>query len=84
MVRERLAGSQNLPGGSRNISLMTYFCLHSLHDMTISSLDSSATSYVSEQHTLVRCSLTHKITVFNLSYVTCIIFVGGYRDHILR
>jgi hypothetical protein len=55
---------------------MAYFCLRNLHDKTISTLVSSATSYVSEQYTLVRCSLTFKITMFNCSYVTYIKATG--------
>jgi hypothetical protein len=74
MVRENLGGSQeNISNGA--------FCVHNLHDKTISNLVSFATAYISEQSTLVRFTLTPKITVLCFSYDPCVIFVGGLRDY---
>jgi hypothetical protein len=73
MVRESLVGSQNLPEVSREKSAMACF-FNDLHDKTVSNLVYFATAYVLEQCTLVRCSLTRKIIMFNFSCVPCIIF----------
>jgi hypothetical protein len=52
--------------------------LPNLHKM-ISNLVYFATDYFSEQFTSVHCSLIGKITVFNVSYIPCIIFVGFHK-----
>jgi hypothetical protein len=56
--------------------MAVFFCLHV---RTISNLVSFVIQYVSVQFTSVRCPLTRKITMFNFSYVPCIIFVGVHE-----
>jgi hypothetical protein len=52
---------------------------HNLCDNTISNLVMFGTACFSEQSTSVLFSLTRKITVFNFSYISCIIFVGVHE-----
>jgi hypothetical protein len=55
---------------------MAYYCLQNLQEKTTSNLIYFVTAQVSEQFALFRCSLTRKFTMFNSSYVSCIILVG--------
>jgi hypothetical protein len=65
----------------KNISNGVFSCLHNLHDKTIRNLVSFATAYVSEQSTFSLLFVTRKTTMLNVSYVPCIIFVGGSRGY---